>query len=135
MNIRVFPTEESLQSIKSRWSQGVELSPGLKAMPIGAVTNTKNGLKTEFEFTGNPGLKGYSMVACGNNGHCYTAFVTAPSNIYKNYQTALEVLAAHTEFIEPWLEDFYGDHDWSEALSGKYIFNYDIGEGSRKTNQ
>ena len=135
VNIRVYPSEESLESIKSRWSQGVELSPGLKAMPIGEVEKTKNGLKTAFKFTGNPGVKGFSRVVCGSYGHCYTAFITAPTNMYMQYQNALEVLATGTEFKEPWLEDFYGDHHWSEALSGKYIFNYDIGEGSRKTNQ
>ena len=135
VNIRVFPSEESLASIKARWSQGVELSPGLKAMPIGEVEKTHNGLKTEFEFNGNPGVKGFSRVECGSYGHCYTAFITAPTTIYKDYINALEKLAEGTSFKEPWLEDFYGDHDWNEALSAKYIFNYDIGEGSRKTNQ
>ena len=135
VNIRIFPSEESVASIRSRWSKGVELSPSLKAMPIGEVENTENGLKTEFEFTDNPDVKGFSRVECGSYGHCYTAIITAPSNIYKMYQNALEVLAANTVFKEPWLEDFYGDHDWNAELSGKYIFNYEIGAGSRKTNQ
>ena len=77
---------------------------------------------------------GYSIAQCGEYGFCYTAFLVVNKTSREYYQHVMEELSGYISFFEPTLTDFYGDYNWAQELSGKYMVTYESGGGSTKQN-
>ena len=130
----IFPSEEDLKTIETRWNGHVELSPGVDILPA-EPPKIKNGkLQTEFSFSGNENRMGYSIAQCGDYGFCYTAFLITNKSSGSNYRGIMDEFSKYISFFEPTLTDFYGDYDWAKELSGKYMVTYESGGGSTKQN-
>jgi hypothetical protein len=133
-SIFIFPSEENLKTIETRWNGHVEMAPGLDVLPVEPPKIRDGKIKSEFDFSGNDNRMGYAIAQCGGHGFCYTAFLIVNKTSRKNYQNVMDELSAYISFFEPTLTDFYGDYNWSEELKGRYMVTYESGGGSVKQN-
>ena len=130
----IFPSEENLKDIETRWNGHVELSPGVDIIPVEPPKIQNGKLQSEFSFSGNENRMGYSIAQCGDFGFCYTAFLIVNKTSGPNYRGIMDELSQYISFFEPTLADFYGDYDWDKELKGKYMVTYESGGGSTKQN-
>ena len=133
-SIMIFPSEENLKTIETRWNGHVELSPGVDVLPV-EPPKIKNGkLQSEFAFSGNENRMGFSIAQCGDFGFCYTAFLIVNKATGSNYRNTLDQLSDYVSFFEPTITEYYGDYDWAQQLKTKYLITYESGGGSTKQN-
>ena len=78
--IMIFPSEEDLKTMETRWNGHVELSPGVDILPVEPPKIQGDKLKSEFNFSGNENRMGFSIAQCGDFGFCYTAFLVSKQN-------------------------------------------------------
>ena len=133
-SIMIFPSEESLKTIETRWNGHVELSPGIDIIPTIPPKIKEDKLQTEFSFSGNENRMGYSIAQCGDYGFCYTAFLIVNKTSGPNYRNTMDKLSKYITFFEPTITEYYGDYNWEQELNGKYLITYERGGGSTKKN-
>ena len=133
-SIMIFPSEESLKTIETRWNGHVELSPGIDIIPTEPPKIKDGKLQTEFSFSGNENRMGYSIAQCSDYGFCYTAFLIVNKTSGPNYKNTLDKLSKYISFFEPTITDYYGDFDWAQELKGKYLITYERSSGGTKQN-
>ncbi len=133
-SIMIFPSEESLKKIETRWNGHMELSPGVDIIPVEPPKIKDGKLQSEFNFSGNENRMGYSIAQCGDFGFCYTAFLIINKTSGPYYGNVMDKLSQYISFFEPTISDFYGDYNWSQELKGKYMVTYESGGGSTKQN-
>ncbi len=132
--ILMYPSEESLKDIETRWQGKVEFSPGVELIPESKPQINDGFLQSAFGISGNDNRKGFAYAECGEFGFCYTAFVIVDHFRANSYRKTLSQLAKNLDFFEPTITEFYGDFDWTKELSGKYMVTYESGGGSTKQN-
>jgi hypothetical protein len=132
--IVIFPTEESLQKIQTRWNGKVELSPGVELIPTDPPKMSEGRIVTAFTLKGDINRTGFAYASCGDFGFCYTAFLIVDQSRASVYENVLDKLAGNISFFKPTLTEYYGDYDWSQQLQGKYLVTYERGDGSNKQN-
>ena len=133
-SIMIFPSEENLKAIESRWNSKVELSPGMELIPSEPPRIRDGKLKSEFTFSGDQTRMGYSLAQCGDFGFCYTAFLIINKSSGPKYQGVLDKLSEHIGFFAPTLTSIYGDYNWADQLKGKYVVTYETAGYSVKQN-
>ncbi len=132
--LMIFPSEEDLKNIETRWNRKIELSPGVEILPVEPPKIDKGKLQTEFSFSGNENRMGYSMAQCGDYGFCYTAFLITNKAKGAYYANTMEQLSQYITFFEPTLTDFYGDYQWANELGNKYMVTYESAGYSTRQN-
>ncbi|GJM30535.1 MAG: hypothetical protein DHS20C17_31700 [Cyclobacteriaceae bacterium] len=133
-SIMIFPSEESLQDIETRWRGKVEFSPGIVLIPESTPQITGGKLTSAFTLSGNENQQGYAFASCGDFGFCYTAFLMVGASRAEYYGDVLNKLAANINFFQPTITEYYGDYEWPQELKGKYMVTYERGAGSNKQN-
>jgi hypothetical protein len=132
--LMVFPSEENLKAIEKRWNGKVELSPGVDILPVEPPRIKNNSLQSEFSFSGNENRMGYAIAQCGDYGFCYTAFLITNKAKGAYYNNTMQQLSQNISFFEPTLTDFYGDYQWANELSNKYMVTYESAGYSTRQN-
>ncbi len=134
LDIMVRAYEDGLDNIKARWDKGVELARGIFAQPQGEFKKVGDRIVGSFSFSNDKSRMGHSLAICGPFGKCATMIVLVPTPSHTKYKDLLTGVADNLTFVEPTLESFDADYDWSTELRGKYLVLYEGTNTSLKAN-
>lgn len=133
--IYVFGNERAdLNTIKSNWQKGIQLSETIRMKSIDA-TITDGMLTSEIIAEGeavNKGNKGFAAARCNPSGPCIISLMLAPSQYYESVKNTVSTLMQSSSFEPPSNVSPYEDFDWQEFLSNKVVVNFASVQGGSK---
>ena len=133
-NIFVFVREDDLESIKQRWTDGVEIDAGIMTTLDEPVQIKDDRIYGEFTQNNDPKRKIIGEARCGPYGNCIITFALTDTKRKDGVKKALLEFTESLSFVEPGVENLYANFDWASYLDGKYIFNYQSNQYYRKEN-
>ena len=124
--------DESLEAMRFRWNNGVELVPDIFMKPATSFDINGDILSGEQYLSNNKDVKGFVLSKCGDFNACAIFLLTAPSSEYLKFKNTLEALATGISLNEPSLENLEDEFDWKRELEGKYLLmNESTGTSTR----
>jgi len=124
--------DETLETMRARWNEGVEMAPDVFMKPATSFNIKGSQLSGELFLSNNKNIKGFALSKCGEFNACATFLLTAPTSEYKKFENALEGLAVGISLKAPSLEKIGDDFNWKRELEGKYLLmNESTGKSTR----